>query len=101
PLSYKDEKQNPNPYLAQSLPQLNTDTWTVSPDGRMTTTWTLRPNLIWHDGTPLTSDDFVFAFRVYAKPDLGAAQSTPIKQIESIEAPDPRTVVIRWRQLYA
>src|SRR5262245_14777242 len=46
-LSYKDENQAPNPYLAQSVPQLDTDTWTVSQDGRMTTTWRLRPNLTW------------------------------------------------------
>ncbi|HEY3118865.1 MAG TPA: ABC transporter substrate-binding protein, partial [Chloroflexota bacterium] len=100
-LSFKDEQQAANPYLAESLPRLNTGSWTVTPDGRMTTTWQLRPNLTWHDGAPLTADDFVFASQVYARPDLGAAQSTPIKQIEGIEAPSPNTVVVRWKQLYA
>src|SRR5258708_4370201 len=38
-LSFKDEREAPNPFLAQALPQLNSDSWTVSPDGRMTTTW--------------------------------------------------------------
>src|SRR4029453_6518630 len=41
------------PYLAESLPQLNTDAWRVFPDGRMETTYRLRPNLTWQDGTPL------------------------------------------------
>src|SRR5438477_6437887 len=66
-LSFKDEHEAANPYLAQSLPQLNTDSWTVTPDGHMTTTWKLKPNLTWHDGLPLTADDFVFAYKLYAK----------------------------------
>ena len=40
---------------AESLPQLNTDTWRVGSDGRMETTYRLRPNLTWHDGAPLTA----------------------------------------------
>jgi len=100
-LSFKDEHDQANPYLAQALPTLNTDSWTVSPDGRMTTTWKLRPKLTWHDGAPLTAEDFAFAYRVYARPELGAAQTTPIKQIEGIDAPDSSTVIIHWKQLYA
>ena len=48
------------PVLAASLPTLNTETWTVFPDGRMETTYRLRPGLTWHDGTPLVAEDFVF-----------------------------------------
>src|SRR5581483_2215221 len=44
----------PQPELLASLPQLNTDSWQVFPDGTMRTTYTLRPNLTWHDGQPLT-----------------------------------------------
>src|SRR5690348_10967880 len=53
------------PYLTTSLPQLNTDTWRVSPDGRMEVTYQLKPGLTWHDGQPLTSEDFAFAYKVY------------------------------------
>jgi len=89
------------PYLAEALPQLNTDTWRVFPDGKMETTYKLKPNLTWHDGTPLTADDFVFAWKVYSTPALGQATSPPISQMEEVTAPDPRTVTIRWRQPYA
>src|SRR5438309_7311406 len=34
----------PQPYLAETLPQLNTDAWQVFPDGRMQTTYRLKPN---------------------------------------------------------
>src|SRR5438045_2575964 len=54
------------PYLAESLPQLNTDSWKLLPDGKMETTYRLKPNLTWHDGAPLTADDFVrLGFRRY------------------------------------
>src|SRR5438094_10553337 len=48
-----DNKGVPRPYLAEALPQLNTDTWRVFPDGRMETTYRLRSGLTWHDGGPL------------------------------------------------
>src|SRR5947199_10653182 len=42
-----DHKGLPRPYLAEALPQLNTDTWQITPDGRMETTYRLRSGLTW------------------------------------------------------
>jgi peptide/nickel transport system substrate-binding protein len=97
-LDHADERGTPSPYLIEALPVLNSDTWRVFPDGRMETTHRLRSNLSWHDGTALSAEDFVFAWRVYATPSLGAAASVPISMMDEIVAPDDRTVVIRWRQ---
>lgn len=88
------------PYLAQALPQLNTDTWRVLPDGRMETTYRLRDRLTWQDGPPLTAEDFAFAFRVYREPALGFI-GAPEDLMEAVLAPDPRSVVVQWRSLYA
>jgi peptide/nickel transport system substrate-binding protein len=66
----------------------------------METAHRLRPNLAWHDGTELSAEDFVFALRVYATPALGVSGSPPISEMEEVQAPDPRTVVIRWRRAY-
>jgi len=63
-LSLFDVSGKPRPYLAESLPELNTSTWQIFPDGRMETAYRLRPGLTWHDGAPLSSDDFGFAYRV-------------------------------------
>ena len=54
-LAINDERELPHPYLAEALPELNSDTWRVFPDGRMETAYRLRPNLTWHDGRPLTA----------------------------------------------
>jgi peptide/nickel transport system substrate-binding protein len=96
-----DQQGLPQPYLAASMPQLNTDSWRVSADGRMETTYKLKPNLVWHDGQPLTAEDFAFAWRVYATPELGASGVIPISLIEEVVAPDPTTLTIRWRRPYA
>lgn len=99
-LDYLDERETPVPYLALTVPQLNTDTWRVFPDGRMETSYRLRPNLTWHDGTPLSAEDFVFAARVYQTPAFGAASSPVLSPMEEVTAPDSTTLVIRWRQPY-
>src|SRR5207245_11638206 len=64
-----DARGTPQPELLVSLPVLNTESWQVFPDGTMQTSYTLRPNLTWHDGQPLSSDDFVFSWRVYTSPE--------------------------------
>ena len=100
-LDYLDEKENAFPYLAEALPQVNTDTWKINPDGTMETTYHLRPNLTWHDGQPLTADDFVYAYQFFSTPELGLSSTQPTASMAGISAPDPRTVVISWKQLYA
>ncbi|HZT06355.1 MAG TPA: ABC transporter substrate-binding protein [Chloroflexota bacterium] len=96
-----DERELPHPYLAEALPELDTDSWIVSADGTMTTTYRLHDGLTWHDGSPLTAGDFVFAWRVYATPELGLSASVPLKYLAEVTAPDDRTVVFSWRQPFA
>jgi peptide/nickel transport system substrate-binding protein len=66
----------------------------------METTFRLKPDLKWHDGMPLTAQDFVFAQRVYATPEFGLASSPPVSQIAEVIAPDDRTVIFRWVRPY-
>ncbi|HEY3116746.1 MAG TPA: hypothetical protein VGK54_08395, partial [Chloroflexota bacterium] len=65
-LELYDGQGKPMPYMAEALPSLNTDTWQVFPDGRMETRYHLKLNQVWHDGQPLTADDFVFTREVWA-----------------------------------
>ena len=99
-LALLDGGGEPHPYLVEALPQLNTDSWRVFPDGRMETTYRLRPNLTWHDGTTLTAEDFAFAWKLYANPALGMARRLPMSSMEELVALDQRTFLIRWSTLY-
>jgi peptide/nickel transport system substrate-binding protein len=99
-LTFRDGAGTPHPYLADALPRLNSESWRVFPDGTMETIYRLRPGLAWHDGTSLTADDFVFAWRVYTAPGLGLFTPAPQDQIQSVEAPDSQTIAISWRTPY-
>jgi peptide/nickel transport system substrate-binding protein len=83
-----DEHNAPQAQLAESFPILGTDSWKVSPDGRMEMTWRLRKGLSWHDGAPLSAEDFLlsFQFQKSAHPDSEAA--------EAASAPDEETFVV-------
>lgn len=101
-LELVDDKAAGRPYLATALPQLNTDTWRVFPDGRMETRYQLKPNLTWHDGAPLSAEDFAFAWQVYTTPEIGVPQANtaPISIMEEVLTPDSSTLVIRWKRSY-
>ncbi len=98
-LAILDDKANPRPYLAEGLPRLGTDDWRVFPDGTMETSYQLKPNLTWQDGTPLTAEDFVFGWHVYSTPELGA-RGNPYSAMAQVSAPDARTINIRWHRPY-
>jgi peptide/nickel transport system substrate-binding protein len=104
-LASVDANDAPFPVLADALPQLNSDSWRVMPDGRMETTYRLRPNLVWHDGAPLTAHDFVFTRRTNAAQfewGLGVGALSPIefRATEEVLAADDQTLIIRWKNPY-
>ncbi|MBL8096404.1 MAG: peptide ABC transporter substrate-binding protein [Anaerolineales bacterium] len=64
----------------------------VSADG-LVHTLTLRDDVRWHDGQPLTSADVKFAYEFYQANNHGR-WTLPVRDIVSIEAPDDTTVII-------
>jgi peptide/nickel transport system substrate-binding protein len=66
--------------------------WEHSPDYR-TWSFTLRPDVRWHDGTPVTADDLVFTWAL--KTDRQVLQGSP--QTVTYEAVDARTVRLTYR----
>lgn len=87
------------PQIAAEKPAIDSGTWRVNPDGTMETTWKLRHNVKWHDGTPFTSDDLLFTFAIRKDPELCCAAGRPAL-MRSAVAPDPFTVVIHWSDTY-
>lgn len=87
--------------LAETVPSTDNGLWRIFADGTMETTWRLRDGLAWHDGAPFTTGDVVFTLNAARHPDLRGFFGTPgYDTIESVEAPDPRTVVLRWKGPY-
>lgn len=95
-LAMIDDRGALRPYLAETLPRLDTDSWRVSLDGQMDVIWKFRPGIVWQDGTPFSMEDFLFAWQVYSKPELGAAGTPSMRATQGIEALDDRTVLVRY-----
>src|SRR5947209_55451 len=51
-LSIVDDHGQRVPRLAEAVPSLDNGLWVLDPDGRMETTYKIRPNAQWHDGHP-------------------------------------------------
>jgi peptide/nickel transport system substrate-binding protein len=70
--------------------------WTVSEDGSIYT-FKLYDNVVFHDGTSLTSQDIRASYDRLRDPPPGvtSTRANQFKSISSIETPDPGTVVFR------
>jgi peptide/nickel transport system substrate-binding protein len=95
-----DAKARLHPRLAEAVPTVENGLWKLLPDGRMETTWKLRPNARWHDGAPFTSDDLAFTATVGQDRDLRIFRDSVYDVIESIQTPDPATVTVLWKRPY-
>ncbi len=90
-----DDKNAPIPVLVKEMPSAANSG--LSADGKVITL-KLRDDLVWSDGTPLTSDDFVFTYAMYMDPKNTVASQNPYDKMEKVEAPDARTVVITFKE---
>lgn len=95
-----DAQSQLQPQLTEVVPTLENGLWRVLPDGTMETTWKLKPNLKWHDGTPLTSADFAFTALIDQDRDIPFIRAAPYSAVDTVEAPDPQTVFVRWKRSY-
>lgn len=78
-----------------AVPDLVTNT-DVSDDGK-TFTYTIRDDLTWSDGEPLTAEDMAFTLTMYKEKRAYLPQNY-LRLMESVEATDDTTVVLRATQ---
>ena len=83
-----DANLDPIPRLAES--------WELSDDG-LTLTFNLRQDVKWHNGREFVADDVVANFERAMVKETGGSIYGKIQSVESVEAPDDYTVVIRYK----
>ncbi len=86
-----DTLVQPGPDL-QMEPAL-AESWEIS-DDNLTWTFTLRDDVVFHNGRAFTADDVVYSYNRIMDPDVGAANSFRFGSVESVEAIDDTTVQI-------
>lgn len=85
------------PRVAREVPTLENGQWRLLPNNEMEVTYRLRPGFKWHDGTPVTAGDAVFAWEM--RRDTRSGATSPDPGISAMTAPDAGTVVVRWSAL--
>ncbi len=87
---------------AANYPQIVGDlaeSWSISPD-RLTYSFRLHPNVLFHDGTPLTAADVKATYEQILHPPPGVISSrqSDYTPISAIETPEPLTVVFHLQR---
>jgi peptide/nickel transport system substrate-binding protein len=92
PLIQYDEDLNATPHLAES--------WEMHGDTAVT--FTLRDDVFWHDGQPVTAEDVKFTFDMAKDPETASLlASAYLAPVESAEVLDPRTIRFRFEYPHA
>ncbi|HEV8281213.1 MAG TPA: peptide ABC transporter substrate-binding protein [Candidatus Limnocylindrales bacterium] len=94
-LSEFDNKGNVYAELAEKVPDPADGDVTAD---LLTVTWKLRDGVKWSDGTPLTSDDLKYTWEVCGDPTSGCAKNAGFVDVESVDTPDPRTIVLHYKK---
>jgi peptide/nickel transport system substrate-binding protein len=80
------------PTLAKEIPSFENKKASIKKIGgkdKVVAEWEILENAVWGDGTPITCDDFDFATKVAASPNVSVADKETYSQIEKIET-DPK-----------
>ena len=87
-----DENLNHAPELASQ--------WIIS-DDQKTITFKLKENLFWADGTPLTSDDVLFTWRLVTDPNTRTPYASDYLLVKDAQTPNKQTFTVTYEQNYA
>jgi peptide/nickel transport system substrate-binding protein len=90
-----DADGNYIPDLATEVPTLRNGG--ISRDGKRITVH-LRKGVVWADGTPLTSADWLFTYHAVINPNNAVKTRYGWDSIASASAPDPYTIVLRLKR---
>ncbi len=85
--------------IDQSIEPELAESWTFSPDLK---TWEfkLRRGVLFHHGREMVANDVITTYRRILDPATGAVSRTNYDMIQSMEAPDPHTVIFKLSYPY-
>ena len=93
PLASWDANGNLNPILAAEIPSVQNGG--LAADGK-SVTWKIKSGVKWHDGKPLTADDFVFTWSYASDPATSAVSISTYADM-TVEKVDDLTLRILFK----
>ena len=95
-----DPDGNIFPELAAELPSVENGGVAIDEDaGTMAVTWTMREDVQWQDGAPVTADDVLFTWNAISDPENGT-WIPGIDYIDSVEQVDQYSFTVNYNTLY-
>jgi len=94
-LAALDQNGKPSARLAAEIPTY--ENGGIAKDN-LSITWKLKPGVKWSDGTDFTADDVVFTWKFCADPATACTTASNFEPIKSVEAVDPTTAKITWKE---
>jgi peptide/nickel transport system substrate-binding protein len=93
-----DDQNLPYPHLVTEIPSL--ENGGISEDG-LVITLTLRDDITWSDGEPITSADFLFTYEMVMADTNTVSSQYPYDYLVGLETPDDITVVMTFEEPFA
>jgi peptide/nickel transport system substrate-binding protein len=84
------------PFLASEIPSIANGG--VAKDGK-SVTWKLKKDVKWSDGTPFTAQDVIATYRFITNPKTGSTSAGTYDSVKTVEAIDPHTVKITFKDV--
>ena len=95
-----DPNGNVFPELATDLPTVENGGVTIDEDaGTMSVTWTMRDDIQWSDGEPVTADDVLFTWSAISDP-VNGLWIPGIDYIDSVEQLSKYSFVVNYNAIY-
>jgi peptide/nickel transport system substrate-binding protein len=92
-----DENDELIPELLTEIPTV--ENGGISEDG-LTYTLKFKDGVKWHDGEPVTAEDFAFTWQFIIDPATMSQVSIGWDSIDSVDIPDPLTAVVNLKETY-
>lgn len=96
-----DADGNYAPKIATEVPTRENGAVVETPDGGMTVTMHIKPNVTWSDGTPVTCDDVAFNWRTTLDDRWQIVSRKGWELISAVNCPDRQTAVFVFSERYA
>ena len=86
--------------LLEKVPNINDGSIQLDKaNSRMTVTYTLKDNLYWSDGKPITSHDLYFTWKMVTNQSFQSLWIYPFDEITSIETPSSKTAIVHFNTI--
>lgn len=96
----RDDKWKLFTDLAQKIPSIKDGDWQLLPNKKMKVTFKLKNSYKWHDGKPVTAEDFVWTLRMRKNPLTPVVSRFIDNKIDNVLAPDPYTIAFQYNEIY-